>query len=536
MLTYTIMKLKIALAQVNPTVGDLDENARKIIRNIKKAQEQGAELVVLPELAITGYPPKDLLLKPSFIRKNKEKFEEITKETDGTACIVGFVDADGDRLFNAAALVQDREVVGIQYKTHLPNYDVFDEKRYFSPAPTCHVFNLDNIKLGINICEDIWADAGPTEIQAKKGAELVINISASPFHAGKIKEREELLSKRARENRVHVAYVNLVGGQDDLVFDGGSYIFNEKGEPVARCKRFQEDLVVTSLDGNWVEKTGPTPDPLEDVYSALVLGIRDYVRKNGFEKVVIGLSGGVDSALTAALAAKALGPENVIGVSMPSEISSVESTEDARALAENLGIGYKVIPISDAVNAYTKTLSEEFKDKKPDVTEENIQARIRGNVLMALSNKFGYLVLSTGNKSETAVGYTTLYGDMTGGLAAISDVPKTMVYKLAEYIEIIPKNILVKEPSAELRLGQKDTDTLPPYDVLDPILNAYIEENKSREDIIANGYDPKVVGDVIRMVDHNEYKRQQAPPGIRITPKAFGSGRRMPLTHGYERI
>lgn len=535
------MKFKIALAQINPTVGYLENNARKIIRNIKKAQEQGADLIVFPELSITGYPPKDLLLKPSFIRKNKEKFKEITEETKDIACIVGFVDKvdnDGDGLFNAAALVHDREVVGIQYKTHLPNYDVFDEKRYFSPAPICHVFNLNDIKLGINICEDIWVDGGPTEIQAKKRAELVVNISASPFHVGKIKEREELLSRRARENRVYVAYVNLVGGQDDLVFDGGSYIFNEKGELVAKCKRFQEDLVVTSLDGNLVEKIGPPADPLEEIYSALVLGIRDYVRKNGFEKVVIGLSGGIDSALTAALAAEALGPKNVVGVSMPSEISSRESMEDARTLAENLGIGYKVIPISDVVNAYTKMLSEEFKDKKPDTTEENIQARIRGNVLMALSNKFGYLVLSTGNKSETAVGYTTLYGDMTGGLAAISDVPKTMVYKLAEYLnikkEIIPKNILIKEPSAELRVGQKDTDTLPPYDVLDQILNAYIEENKSKEDIIANGYDPKVVEDIIRRVDNNEYKRQQAAPGIRITPKAFGSGRRMPLTHKYE--
>ncbi len=527
------MKLKIALAQINPTVGDLDNNAGKIVQYIEKAREQDADLVVFPELAITGYPPKDLLLKPSFVRKNREKFEEIAKETDGIACVVGFVDEDGGELFNAAALVHDKEVTGIQHKTRLSN----DEKRYFSPAQDCHVFSLDGIKLGMNICEDIRADEGPTEVQVKKGANLVVNISASPFHTGKIKERKEMLAKRARESRISLAYVNLVGGQDDLVFDGGSCAFNEKGEPVAECKRFQEELVVTSLDDTGVA-VDFTFDPLEEIYSALALGIRDYVRKNGFEKVAIGLSGGVDSALTAAIAAGALGPENVIGVFMPSGISSAESMEDARTLAENLGIEYKVIPITDAVNAYTGMLSGEFKGKSPDITEENIQARIRGNVLMALSNKFRYLVLATGNKSETSVGYATLYGDMTGGLAPISDVPKTTVYKLADHVnikrEIIPKNILTKEPSAELRTGQRDTDTLPPYDVLDPILEAYIGENKSKEDIIASGYDPKVVEDIVWRVDRSEYKRQQAPPGIRITPKALGAGRRMPITNKYD--
>ena len=528
------MKLKIALAQINPTVGDLEGNASKIIQNIRNARDTGADLVIFPELAVTGYPPKDLLLKPSFINKNKEKLSEIVKETEGIAAVVGFVDEAGGKLFNAAALAQDKKVIGVAHKANLPNYDVFDEKRYFCGAEESAVFDIKGTKIGINICEDIWVDDGPTKSQAKKGAKLVVNISASPFHAGKIKEREELLAKRARENSVHVAYLNLIGGQDDLVFDGGSSIFNEKGGLIARCKRFSEDLIVTDLTGEGGERIRSALDPLEEIYCALVLGMGDYAKKNGFKKVVIGLSGGIDSALTAVLAAKALGPKNVVGVFMPSEITSKESEADASTLAKNLEIEFKVIPISDAVSAYKKMLTKEFKGRKPDITEENIQARIRGNVLMALSNKFRYLVLSTGNKSETAVGYTTLYGDMSGGLAAISDVPKTTVYMLADYIKVIPRNIIIKEPSAELRRGQKDTDTLPPYDVLDDILNAYIEENKSIEGIVANGHDPEVVKEIVRMVEKNEYKRQQAPTGIRITPKAFGYGRRMPITNKYD--
>jgi NAD+ synthase (glutamine-hydrolysing) len=415
--------------------------------------------------------------------------------------------------------------------------DVFDEKRYFKPARENQVFELDDLKLGINICEDIWVDNGPTDVQAKKGADFIVNISASPFYAGKGRERRELIARRARENSLPIVYVNLVGGQDDLVFDGGSCIFNKNGALIAKGKRFEEELVLTKLDGPAIipEKE----DTLQEIYNALVLGIRDYVRKNGFEKVVIGLSGGIDSALTATLATEALGSQNVIGVSMPSSITSQSSKEDAKRIAENLGIEFKVIPIVDAVDTYTAMLSAVLEGTEPDVTEENIQARIRGNILMALSNKFGYLVLSTGNKSELAVGYCTLYGDMSGGLAAISDVPKTTVYELSRYIntikgrEIIQQSIMGKEPSAELTEGQKDTDALPPYEILDPLLHAYIEEEKSREEIIRMGFDEDTVNDVIWKVDHNEYKRHQAPIGIKITPKAFGFGRRMPITNKY---
>ena len=535
---------KVALAQINATVGDIRGNTEKVIEYMKRASD--ANLVIFPELTLTGYPPKDLLLKPSFIKANREALERIIRETKGIAVIIGFVDKVGENIYNAAALIQNGRVIGIQHKTHLPNYDVFDEKRYFKPANENLVFKLDELKLGINICEDIWVDYGPTEIQAKKGADFIVNISASPFYAGKSKERRELIARRAKENTIPIVYVNLVGGQDDLVFDGRSYVVNKKGALIAEGKQFGEDLIITHLDGD--EMIPEPEDTLKEIFGALRLGVKDYTRKNGFEKVVIGLSGGIDSALTAALATEALGAQNVVGVSMPSAITSQSSTEDAKQLAANLGIEYKVIPIINTVNAYTAMLSDAFKGTEPDVTEENIQARIRGNILMALSNKFGYLVLSTGNKSELSFGYCTLYGDMSGGLAAISDVPKTTVYKLARttvyklarYINtvkgkgVIPQNILLKEPSAELKEGQKDTDALPPYEILDPILHAYIEENKSKEEIIEMGFNVRVVSEVIWKVDHTEYKRQQAPIGIKITPKAFGSGRRMPITNKYK--
>lgn len=525
------------MAQINATVGDLDGNTEKIIENIKKAKQRDADLVIFPELTTTGYPPKDLLLKPSFIKENEETLDKIITETKDIAVVIGFVNEVRENIYNAAALIQNGRLIGIQHKTHLPNYDVFDEKRYFNTAKEPHIFELDELKLGITICEDIWVDNNIAGIQAKKGADFIVNISASPFYAGKSKVRRELIGRRAKENRIPIVYVNLVGGQDDLIFDGRSYVFNKEGELIAEGKQFDEDLVITNLDG--AEIIPGKENTLKEIYGALVLGIMDYVRKNGFKKVVFGLSGGIDSALTAALATEALSAQNVIAVSMPSAISSRASKEDAKKLAANLGIDYKVIPIIDTVKAYTATLSNEFKGTESDVTEENIQARIRGNILMALSNKFGYLVLSTGNKSEQAVGYCTLYGDMCGGLGVISDVPKTTVYKLARYINaikgraIIPKSILLKEPSAELREGQKDMDSLPPYEVLDSILQAYIEENKSKEEIIEMGFDARVVSDVIQKVDHNEYKRQQAPMGIKITPKAFGFGRRMPITNRY---
>jgi NAD+ synthase (glutamine-hydrolysing) len=530
--------MRIALAQINTIVGDLDGNAKKVIEYIEKAKGKDADLVIFPELTITGYPPKDLLLKPSFIKTNRAKLEEIIRKTKDISVIVGFVDAIGESIYNAAAFLRDKELIGIQHKTHLPNYDVFDEKRYFAPAREILLFELNGLKFGINICEDMWVDDGPTDIQTEKGADLIVNVSASPFYAGKTKMRGELIARRAKENHVPIVYVNLVGGQDDLIFDGRSYVFNKEGLLIAQCKHFEEDLIMTDLGDNGI--VPEEEDLLWEIYCALLLGIRDYVRKNGFKKVVIGLSGGIDSTLTATLATKALGAENVVGVSMPSPISSKGSLDDAKKLAENLGMEYKTIPIIDAVNTYTAMLSNEFRDTNPDVTEENIQARIRGNILMALSNKFDYLVLTTGNKSELAVGYATLYGDMAGGLAVISDVPKTTVYKLARYInainkkEIIPESTITKEPSAELREGQKDSDSLPEYEVLDAVLEAYIEENKSKEEIIASGFDEDVVRDVIWKVDHNEYKRQQSALGIKITPKAFGSGRRMPVTNRFE--
>ncbi len=545
------MKLKIALAQINPTVGALEKNKEKIIKNIEKAKNKDADLVVFPELAIIGYPPKDLLLKEDFIEKNREILMDIAKETEGIAAIVGFVDyAPGSAvrevydeplkhykigLYNASALMKNGEIIGIQRKTHLPTYDVFDEKRYFEPAEKCQLFRINNLKIGINICEDIWVDNGPTDTQAQMGADLIINISASPFYVGKNKIRNNMILRRAKENKVPIIYVNLVGGQDDLIFDGGSFVYSAQGKLIAHGKRFEEDLLITSLEEK--DEVYPIDDPVYEIYNALVLGLRDYVKKNDFSKVVIGLSGGIDSSVTACLAVAALGKKSVVGVSMPSKYSSRESVDDAQQLAKNLDIEFKIIPIKELHHAYMTTLEKEFKDKEEGVTEENIQARIRGNILMALSNKYGYLVLSCGNKSEVSIGYVTLYGDMAGGLAVLSDVLKTMVYRLAGYInrqkEIIPIRILEKKPSAELRENQKDEDDLPPYEVLDPILHAYIEVNKSKEEIISRGFDKYLVEEIVGRVDRNEYKRQQAPIGLKITPRAFGFGRRMPIVNKY---
>ena len=572
--------IRFGIAQINSTVGDLGGNTEKIIRFIDEARLLGVDLLTFPELAITGYPPEDLLLKPQFIKQNKESLDKIIKHSSGIAVVVGFVDSDGD-IYNAAAVIYNKRLAGICHKFYLPNYGVFDENRYFQAGTRYSIFIICGIGIGISICEDIWYETGPATVQAYAGASLLVNISASPYHAGKGLSRERMLATRAADNVAIVAYNNLVGGQDELVFDGNSVIFNEKGEPIARGRQFEEDLIVTDLDmesvfrsqlhdprrrkeTSWAKKElerateigvsnecpelakPPLPSrqverlgEIAEIYQALVLGVRDYVHKNGFEKVVIGLSGGIDSSLVAAIAVDALGPENVVGVSMPSRYSSPGSKSDAEALARNLGIEFMVIPIERAFSSYLETLAEPFKDTQPDITEENIQARIRGNLLFALSNKFGWLVLACSNKSETAMGYTTLYGDMSGGLIPLKDVPKTMVFELAKYKngqagnEVIPSSILTKSPSAELRPDQKDTDTLPPYDVLDRILKAYVEDDVTIDQIIAMGFDRETVLRVAKLVDRNEYKRRQAAPGIKITPRDFGRDRRLPITNRF---
>jgi NAD+ synthase (glutamine-hydrolysing) len=572
--------IRVGIAQINSTVGDLSGNTKKIMESIDRAKSLGVDLLTFPELAVTGYPPEDLLLKPQFIKQNRESLDKIIERSSGIAVVVGFVDSDGD-IYNAAAVVYDKRLAGIYHKIYLPNYGVFDENRYFQAGTSYPVFNIYGVGIGINICEDIWYEAGPAIVQAYAGARVLTNISASPYHAGKGFFRERMLATRASDSVAIVVHNNLVGGQDELIFDGNSLIINEKGEVIARGKQFEEDFVVADLDVEsvfrsqlhdprrrkeppWVKEklqeatkievsseypatARPSLPPrrieglgeLAEIYHALVLGVRDYVHKNGFEKVVIGLSGGVDSSLVAAIAVDALGPENVVGISMPSRYSSPGSKSDAEGLARNLGIEFKVIPIEKAFNAYLETLAEPFKDTNPDATEENIQARIRGNLLFALSNKFGWLVLACSNKSETAMGYTTLYGDMSGGLIPLKDVPKTTVYKLVQYRnrqaekDVIPSSVLTKAPSAELRPNQKDTDTLPPYEILDPILKAYVEDDVMIDQIIGMGFDREIVLRVAKLVDRNEYKRRQAAPGIKITPRDFGRDRRLPITNRF---
>ena len=572
--------IRVGIAQINSTVGDLTGNTRKIMECIDQAKSLGVDLLTFPELAITGYPPEDLLLKPQFIRQNRKSLNNIIEHCSDIAVVVGFVDSDGD-IYNAAAVLYNKKLVGVYHKSYLPNYGVFDENRYFQAGEECPVFIIYGIGIGVTICEDMWYEAGPALVQTYAGAAVLINISASPYHAGKGLFRERMLATRASDSAAIVVHNNLVGGQDELVFDGNSLIVNEKGEIVARGKQFEEDFVVADLDTEsvfrsqlrdprrrketpWIREkleratkidvsseypsiTKPSLPPrpvdrlneLAEIYQALVLGTRDYVHKNGFEKVAIGLSGGIDSSLVAAIAVDALGAENVIGVSMPSRYSSSGSKSDAEALARNLDIALKVIPIERAFCAYLETLAEPFKGTNPDATEENIQARIRGNLLFALSNKFGWLVLACSNKSETAMGYTTLYGDMSGGLIPLKDVPKTLVLELAKYKnrqagkEMIPSSVLTKAPSAELRPDQKDTDTLPPYDILDPILKAYVEDDVTIDQIIAMGFDRETVLRVAKLVDRNEYKRRQAAPGIKITPRDFGRDRRLPITNQF---
>lgn len=584
---------RLAMAQMNPTVGDMDGNVRQMVAWLREGKKAKADLVAFPELAITGYPPEDLLLKPRFVAENRRALDEVIRRCAGVTAVVGYVGqgpvaggkprhpmavpAGRHELYNAAAIISDQRLVTSYQKAYIPNYGVFDESRYFHPGRRAPIVVLNGVALGINICEDIWFPEGPTRVQALRGAEIIVNVNASPFHMGKGRFREQMLATRARDNGVIVSYTNMVGGQDELVFDGNSLIVDQTGDVILRGKAFEEDFLVADLNitavgrsriertsKKWVNassgrtnrvvisesyrprrrsrlvpSSAPLLDPLEETYRALVLGVRDYVRKNGFERVLIALSGGVDSALTAAVAVDALGGSNVLGLFMPSPYTSRESREDVAELARRLGIEVRTITITPVIEAYQRSLATSFRGRPADTTEENIQARVRGNIVMAFSNKLGHLVLSTGNKSEMSVGYATLYGDMAGGFAVIKDVPKTMVYDLAGVRNregpqpVIPKRILERAPSAELRPDQKDEDSLLPYAILDPILKAYVEEDRSVDEIVALGFEREAVKRVINMVDGSEYKRRQAPIGIKITQRAFGKDRRVPITNKY---
>jgi NAD+ synthase (glutamine-hydrolysing) len=628
-----ILPLRVALTQINVTVGDLEGNAEKILAAMQQAHSAGAHIVCVPELALAGYPPEDLLLKPGFVAANLRKLDELVQasgDLPGLTAVIGFVDRYND-IYNAAAVISEGKLAGVYHKHYLPNYGVFDENRYFQAGRKAPIFLVNGVHVGVTICEDIWYPTGPMTMQAHAGAEVIININGSPYHAGKEIFREEMLATRAADDSVIVVYLNLVGGQDELVFDGGSMVFNEQGTLIARAKQFEEDMLIVDLDtasvfrtrlhdprrrqerlveaslagslasevpiirvetmtsGDLISPSAPMASPstpmassplapsrplaptrgattmdatgvnrgggaggvildapqriepkmerLQEIYSALVLGTHDYVRKVGFKQVIIGLSGGIDSSLTATIAVDALGAENVLGISMPSGYSSEGSKTDAHALAENLGIQMLTIPIEETFRTSLKMLQPTFGEGDPGLAGENLQARIRGNILMSISNKFGPLVLTTGNKSEMATGYSTLYGDMAGGFAVLKDVLKTLVFELARYRNtlgekpVIPPSVIEKPPSAELRPNQKDVDTLPPYEVLDPILKAYVEDDRSFEEMLAMGFDRKIVERVMRMVDLSEYKRRQAPPGVKITPRAFGRDRRLPITN-----
>jgi NAD+ synthase (glutamine-hydrolysing) len=568
--------LRLALAQINPTVGDLEGNSRLIVDWIGRAREQGADIVCFPELAITGYPPEDLVLKRSFVRDNLKQLKAVTSATKGISAVVGFIDDDG-AIFNAAAFLHDGELKAVYHKVFLPNYGVFDEQRYFEPGHHCPIFELEGVRIGVSVCEDCWYPSGPMAWQAHHGARVLININGSPYHAGKRAQREAMVAGRAADYGAFIAYVNTVGGQDELVFDGNSVVFGPRGEVLAHAASFVEDLLVCDVDLSTIgrrpidkirmEAEGAerlelvvTEVPLEavspiankprlaprivkaadgaaEIYTAVVLGTHDYIRKQGFQKVIIGLSGGVDSALTAAIACDALGPENVIGVRLTSRHTSAESLEDAGLVAELLGMQIQDYSIEPPHRGFEEVLAHVFANTKPGIAEENLQSRIRATILYALSNKFGYIVLSTGNKSELATGYGTLYGDMAGGYAVIKDIMKTTVYELCHYRNslspAIPERVLTKAPSAELKPDQKDSDSLPPYEELDPILRGYIEEDQSPEELVAAGHRPETVARVIQLVDRSEYKRRQAPPGVKITPRAFGRDRRMPIVNRY---
>lgn len=553
--------IRLSIAQINCTVGDFDGNCAKICDNISKASALGSDIVSFPELTITGYPPEDLLLKKNFVDENLQILHKVAKATQNITAIVGFVDRDKKGIYNAAAVIQKGQIKGVYRKIFLPNYGVFDEIRYFNSGLNPSVFKIGDVIFGVNICEDIWHKGKPTSLQAALGAHLIININASPYHYGKIELREEVICSQARLNKTAISYVNLVGGQDELVFDGQSMVVNEMGRVVARGAAFQEDLFsvdlpmdtarsrnpknVIVIDKALADKKRPAIEKrpskkfgsAEEIYKALLLGLGDYIKKNGFKKAVIAISGGIDSALVSAIAVDVLGKDNVIGVFMPSRYTQERSESDARKLSENLGIKFISISIEPIFKLSMISLEKHFAGMGRDTAEENLQARIRGNLIMTLSNKFGWLVLTTGNKSEMSTGYATLYGDMAGGFAVIKDVPKMMVYKLAGYRnsigKVIPDSIIDREPTAELKADQRDSDTLPPYELLDKILKAYVEEDKGFDEITKLGFDPDTVKRVLDMVDRSEYKRRQAPPGIKITPKAFGKDRRMPITNKY---
>lgn len=553
--------MKVALAQIDMVVGDLEGNARRAVEMIQRAENEGAAIVALPELAITGYPPEDLLLKTSFVQANLDAVQQVARSTGDVLAVFGFVDSDGDHLFNAAAMCERGELVGVYRKQLLPNYGVFDEDRYFEPGTEQVLLASPEAVIGVCVCEDAWSPTGPVIAQGDAGAQIVININASPFHKGKLMEREAMLSERARRAEAAIVYVNTVGGQDELVFDGGSVVMGPDGNQVARLPQFEEafacvdvPLGVTTASGKGrpdrlqitSRSSGAEPGttlatPLqgaEEVYDAIALGLSDYVHKNGFTKVVVGLSGGIDSALTATIAADALGPEAVLAVTMPSPFSSGHSVSDSEDLAANLGIELLNIPISDGYQTFLDSLERTFGPHEMGVAEENLQARVRGLLLMTISNRYGHLVIATGNKSELAVGYATLYGDMAGGFAVLKDLFKLEVYELAHFrnkrTPVIPESILSKAPSAELRPDQKDEDSLPPYEVLDLILEAYIEEDAGLSDIIERGFDPDLARRVIGMVDRTEYKRRQAAPGPKVTTKAFGRDRRLPITNRWQ--
>ncbi len=563
-------RFRVAAAQLNLVVGDLAGNAARILEAYDAAEGAGCDLVVFPELTVTGYPPEDLLLRPAFVAQAAETLDKIAARTARAAAVIGFPESGRD-LHNAAAVCANGRVYGVYRKQLLPNYAVFDEQRYFvAPREPLPLFNVAGVKVGISICEDAWSPTGPILTEAAGGAELIVNLNASPYYAQRLVERETMLATRAADASVPIVYANLVGGQDELVFDGASLVFDEQGLLIARAKQFVEDLLVVDLDvrpafhkrqldprgrveslplpeisvseprpsdARIAPRIEPALAPVHEVYEALVLGTRDYVRKNGFSEVLIGLSGGVDSALVAAIAVDALGAEHVAGVLMPSRYSSDHSVSDAQALVANLGIKGFTVPIEPAHAAFEAMLGSMFEGTDPGLAEENLQARVRGNVLMTLSNKFGWMVLTTGNKSEMATGYATLYGDMAGGFAVIKDVPKTLVYALCNDLnrrsgrDLIPRNVIEKPPSAELAPGQLDSDSLPPYSDLDPIVEGYVEDDLSVNELIARGHDAELTRRVARMVDRNEYKRRQAAPGVRVSPKAFGKDRRLPITN-----